>query len=159
MAKSTTGPRERVVIGLLLMASALLGVSGVAGSDLQAASRLIEQDLQFAFVTLALAAVTYVWCVAYALVAFGGLEGMRLLGREGWPGLLFGAGLGFLTGFALRAILPGAAAWVGLALYYLGGLCLIVVMAQRGEPERWEGRSLGAFASAAWEYLVPRHAG
>lgn len=124
-----------MVLGTYLLGCYLAVVSFLFSERFTAGDRTIEPDTALARQILIVGGVTIVASVALAVRYFGVADGLRMIGREAWPGLLAGAGLGLITGAPLRAFVSTDASWLVLAPLYVGGVLLIRWFALRVPPD------------------------
>jgi hypothetical protein len=134
MADPTSSPRERIVLGFLLLGFSLVGLFAVSSSRLDVRGTFVRPDPLLARAALVAALLTLVVAAALSIGFFGLRAGLGLVLREGWPGLLAGAGGGAIVGFFLRAVFPGLMIWIVVALCYAAGVFFIFWFARRARP-------------------------
>jgi hypothetical protein len=133
-----------MVIGLLLLAFYLVGLSLLVTNPVRTPGGTIAADAPLGREIQMLAAVTLLAAVLWALHYCGPAAGLKLVGRELWPGLLAGTVLGFVTGLPLRALGPYGIFWFAFGALYLGAIFTILWFA-RASPHP-SGRSTGRHA-------------
>lgn len=150
MAEKST-PKERIVLGILLVGLGLIAFAGVAAFPLRTETLSVPPDPPMAQILLAAAALALVVAVLTAARLLGMSAGLRLLGREAWSGLLAASAVTVPTAFALRAMSPRPFVFAAAAVLCVAGVVFSLWFAQRAESG--DGPS-GVFA-AARRYLLP----
>jgi hypothetical protein len=119
-------PNEWLVIAPLGLGSMMIGTAFVTSTGIDANGKYIYPNPFQGYVIYALAFIAYAATVYFALKLFQGREGLKILAREAWPALLFGAGFGaMILGFFMRAIFLGNSFLIAILTIY--ALCVYLI--------------------------------
>ncbi len=110
------------VIGALSLCVFSFGASFTAFTRLNVNGRLVPPNPAQGNFLLTIAVLTLVATVYIAVKSLGVKNGLKMLGREGWPALLFGGGVGALTCFFLRAVFAGFSFYIMFLIVYVIGV-------------------------------------
>lgn len=117
---------EWLVIGPLGLGSVMLGTALITSSRMNVNGRYIYPNPAQGYFIYALSFIAFAATIYFALKFFEGKEGLRVLAREAWPALLFGAGFGaMILGFFLRAVFPSNSFLFAVFTVYALGIYLI----------------------------------
>jgi hypothetical protein len=127
--------QERIVLGLLLLSAYLLVLAGIVTQEAATLGKRSQPpSSSLGTQILVLAILTLVAALVLAARALGVANGLKLVARNAWPGLLAGGGLAIVTGFALRVLVPLDVFWAVLGPLYVAAVVFIVWFGQRGSP-------------------------
>lgn len=133
MAEAKLNRRERIVLGTYFVGAMMLGTFMTTSTGLRVIDRTVTPDFIASLVAVIVGLATIAASIVLSVRFFGSKAGWRLIGREAWPGLLYGAILGVLCGFAIGAVLPGFARLVGLAILLAAGISVMLWFANQAE--------------------------
>ena len=124
-------PNEWLVIGALSLGVFSLGATLTAFTRINFNSRFIPPNPAQGYFLLFVAIITLIVTIILAVKYLGTKEGLKMLGREAWPALLFGGGLGAVTCVFLRAIFYGFSFYLIFMLVYGIGVYVFMRLKDR----------------------------
>jgi hypothetical protein len=136
MTNEKLTPKEWLVIGALSLGVFSLGASFTAFTRLNVNGRFVPPNPVQGNFLLLIAIITLIATIVLAVKNLGTKEGLKMLGREAWPALLFGGGVGAITCFFLRAIFPGFIFYFMFLLVYGIGAYVFLRLKDKAELNR-----------------------
>ena len=142
MTNEKLTPREWGVIGALSMFVFTLGASFTAFTRLNFNGRFIPPYPAQGYFLLFIATIALIATIVIAVKSLGAKEGLKMLGREAWPALLFGGGVGAITCFFLRALFFGFSFYIIFLIVYAAGAYVFLNLRNKAAQKLGDNRSL-----------------
>jgi len=133
--------KEKIVIYSLMLGTILVGISLVTFYPLDVSGKMVPPNSLQAIILVVVGAITILATIVLAIRLMGVKEGLKLLLREAWSGLLFGCIIGVLGGFFIRAIFYRFGFLLIIAILYIATVSYIYSIHHNNNQSDRESKS------------------